>query len=136
MYAGGGPHALRQPCIDVLRLIGEHPAEFVTDAEVLQELLHIYKARQQWPAGRVVFDGFAFLMRGRVEPLMVSDVQGASTFADTYPRLSARDLVHLAVMRRQGVTRVVTADKGFDGIPGIERLDPTRLDEWHQTVFA
>jgi len=41
-----------------------------------------------------------------------------------------RDLVHLAVMRRAGCTHIVTADRGFDGLSGIQRLDPLDVDRW------
>jgi predicted nucleic acid-binding protein len=53
-----------------------------------------------------------------------------------HPRLEARDLIHFAVMRRFGVTRIISADRGFDGVPGIERLDPKRLAEWRDSVIA
>ena len=36
--------------------------------------------------------------------------------------LSARDAVHLAVMQRRGISRILTFDTGFDGIVGIERI--------------
>jgi predicted nucleic acid-binding protein len=39
-----------------------------------------------------------------------------------YSTLSARDAIHLAVMEREGITRILTFDAGFDGFPGIERL--------------
>jgi predicted nucleic acid-binding protein len=37
-------------------------------------------------------------------------------------RLSARDALHLAVMEREGVHRIMSFDRGFDGVPGVERL--------------
>jgi predicted nucleic acid-binding protein len=37
-------------------------------------------------------------------------------------RLSARDAVHLAVMQRHGITRILSFDTGFDGIVGVERI--------------
>ena len=36
--------------------------------------------------------------------------------------LSARDAVHLATMELQGIDRIMSFDKGFDGYPGIQRL--------------
>ena len=39
-----------------------------------------------------------------------------------YPRVSARDAVHLAVMERHEIQRILTFDIGFDGFPGITRL--------------
>ena len=36
--------------------------------------------------------------------------------------MSARDLVHWAVMQRVGAERIITADTDFDRLPGVERL--------------
>jgi predicted nucleic acid-binding protein len=36
--------------------------------------------------------------------------------------LSARDAVHVAVMERERVDRVLSFDTGFDGYPGVTRL--------------
>jgi len=37
-------------------------------------------------------------------------------------RLSARDALHVAVMEREDITRILSFDAGFDGLPGIGRL--------------
>ena len=37
-------------------------------------------------------------------------------------RVSARDALHLAVMARYGVRRILTFDAGFDAVAGIERI--------------
>ena len=39
------------------------------------------------------------------------------------PEPSARDAIHVAVMERQGVRRVLSFDGGFDGVDGIERIE-------------
>ena len=44
IYAAGRPHALKKPCAQILMLVAERPHAFLTDAEVLQELLHRYLA--------------------------------------------------------------------------------------------
>lgn len=36
--------------------------------------------------------------------------------------LSARDSIHVAVMRRHAVQRILSFDRGFDAVPGITRL--------------
>jgi predicted nucleic acid-binding protein len=38
------------------------------------------------------------------------------------PRLSARDALHVAVMRRRKVARILSFDAGFDGLPGVTRV--------------
>ena len=137
LYAAGAPHSHREPCIEVLRLAADYPRNFVTNAEVLQELLHRYRARQQWSSiGRPVFARFVALMLGRIEPIYADDARFAAELADGGFRASARDLIHVAVMRRLGVERVVSADREFDGIRGVIRLDPVDIDEWRDSVLA
>jgi predicted nucleic acid-binding protein len=135
IYSAGRPHPLKEPCIQVLDLAADHREAFVTDAEVLQELLHRYTALRIWPdVGAPLFRRFADLMRGHVEPLRASDVEDAARLADQHPRLSARDLVHVAVMQRLAITQIVTADTAFDGLPEIARLDPLNVSAWRSTV--
>ena len=135
IYATGRPHPLKDPCAQILALVAEHPAAFVTDAEVLQELLHRFVALRMWPEpGRLVFDRFTDLVRERVEPVHAVDVEGAANLSARYPRLAARDLVHLAVMKRLGSNRIVSADTGFDRLPEIERLDPAQVATWRREL--
>ena len=37
-------------------------------------------------------------------------------------RLSARDALHVAIMERHSVPRIMSFDSGFDGLPNIKRL--------------
>lgn len=134
IYATGRAHPLRTPCIRVLRLIGDHPNAFVTDAEVLQELVHRYLALRLWPEGKGVLIRFARLMRDRVEPIFADDVEMAASLADRYSGLSARDLIHAAVMSRLGLSRIATADRAFSQLPGFERLDPADIDNWRDQI--
>jgi len=135
-YSAGRDHPMREPSRRILALVADNPDAFVTDAEVLQELLHRYLALRYWPAGRDSIEEFAYLMTDRIEPMLAGDVARAARLADSYPGLSARDLVHAAVMFRVGSSRIATADTGFDLIDGIERLDPMKVDEWRSTVSA
>lgn len=81
-----------------------------------------------------MFDRVVALMRGRIQPVYFRDVQSAAALADMYPTANARDLIHVAVMNRLGVTRIVSTDRDFDDIFGIERLDPMLVDEWAASV--
>lgn len=134
IYAAGGDHPLKEPCARILRTVAEDPRPFVTDSEVLQELLHRYLALGRWELGREVLRAFAEAMHGRVESVHAEDVLTASELADRYPDASSRDLVHAAVMQRMGTGRIVSADSDFDRIEGVERLDPARIGEWELTI--
>jgi predicted nucleic acid-binding protein len=131
IYAVGCPHP---PSAQVLMLVAERPEVFLTDAEVLQELLYRYLALRLWPQGRDVFHHFAELMWERVEAVHAVDVERAALLADQYPDLGARDLLHAAVMSRLGVRSIVSADAGVDRLPDVERLDPADVGVWRDEL--
>ena len=39
---------------------------------------------------------------------------------------SPYDCTHIATMRKIGITKILSADKGFDEVSGIHRIDPLR----------
>ncbi len=116
-------------------LISQRPEAFFTDAEVFQELFHRYLSLRVWPEGKKAFDRFAVLLRDRVEAVRLEDVRQAAAMAERYPHLSARDLLHLAVMRRVGARVIVSADRDFDTINEVERLDPLAVAAWEDCVL-
>ncbi len=44
IYASGREQENKEPCASVLMMAAEHPLSFMTDVEVLQELLHRHGA--------------------------------------------------------------------------------------------
>lgn len=135
IYAAGKPHPLKSPCSQVLELIAQHPHAFVTDAEVLQELLHRYLSLRLRPnPGLIVIERFEILMRGSIEAVEINDVLAAAHAAHAFPGLSARDLLHLAVARRVGSPAIITSDRDFERLPGIERLDPGDVATWRDRL--
>lgn len=78
-------------------------------AEVLQEMLHVYRRRGELP----LFDSARSLIAGHgmeVWSLADADVDLARSLADDHPDLSARDLCHLAACRRRGADSLKTYD--------------------------
>ena len=93
----------------------------VTDAEVLQEILHRYSALRRWHA---VGDAFGAILRLVDEVFAIDrrDVERARDILLDEIHLSARDAIHLAVMERHGVNRIMSFDTSFDRISGITRI--------------
>ncbi len=136
IYAAGREHPYKEPCARILRILADDPKSFVTDSEVLQEIMHRYLASGRWTLGREVVRAFAEAMRGRIEPVHAEDVTLAAELADRHPGVSARDLVHSAVMQRLGAERIISADTDFDRLEGIDRLDPARIGEWGSSILT
>ena len=64
----------------------------------------------------------AFMTTESFPAIQRSDVDTAREIAMLRPALSARDRLHLAVMRANGVKQVLTFDDGFSTHPGVTRL--------------
>ncbi|MFY9264590.1 MAG: type II toxin-antitoxin system VapC family toxin [Solirubrobacterales bacterium] len=121
MYLIGKPHPHK---VDAQRLIeaalsgGE---ALVTGAEVLQEICHRYVAIGRREAIQPAFDAMLGIV-DQVLPLEVAEANAAKDILLRYPSLSARDAIHVAVMRRHGVERIMTFDRGFDEYPSVVRI--------------
>lgn len=121
MYLVGAAHPHKG---DAQRLLERCVAErerLVTDAEVLQEILHRYTAISRRDAIQPAFDALLGVV-DEVFPVESPDVERAKALLFGRANLSARDAVHLAIMERRGVSRVLSFDAGFDGVPGVTRL--------------
>lgn len=121
MYLIGAAHAHKIDAQRALeRLISERE-RLVTDAEVLQEILHRYTAIGQREAIQPAFDALLGVT-DEVLPIDIDVVQRARAIVLERPQLSARDAVHVAVMQAHGIERILSFDTGFDHLPGIRRL--------------
>ena len=123
IYAAGRPHPCRQAARDVVRRIVESDIDAWTDTEVLQEILYRYFSIGERDKGFAVFDSFITIMKDRVLPVTLADMILARQLADSFHNLGPRDLVHLAIMKNHGITRIITADVGFDAVDWVRRLD-------------
>ena len=121
MYLVGAPHAHKSDARRLLeKLVGERQS-LVTDAEVLQEILHRYAAIDRRDAIQPVFDA----LLGIVDQVLAVDrsiAERAKQIVLGYRQLSARDAVHIAVMEHHGIEQIMTFDSGFDGFSGTTRL--------------
>ncbi len=123
MYLVGAPHPHK---IDAQRLLEQAIAEgrrLITDAEVLQEILHRYAAIGRKDAIQPAFEAIKGFV-DEIFPAEATDVERAKDILLGSPPISARDALHVAIMQRRGVTTILSFDKGYDGFPGIRRLPP------------
>ena len=93
----------------------------VTDAAVFQKILHGYCSMHRADAIRAVFDA----LHGVVDDVCavkLAGVERAEVFMLAVPSFSARRAVHVAIMQRRGVRRVISLDAGFDAFPWVKRI--------------
>ncbi len=130
IYAPGGDQRYKDPCGHIIRDIAVDPTRYITDADVLQEVVYHYLRTDRWAAGWEVLRWFETVLRGRIGPVYPDEVLEAALLAHQVHATSSKDLVHASVMRRLGTNLVISADSDFGRIPGVRRLDPMRLIQW------
>ncbi len=123
MYAAGGEHALREPCQRLLRRVADGEIEAVTSVEVIQEILHRFTRVGRPELGAAMARASLDLL-APVLPLTHAVMRRLPDLVDRYPRLEARDLVHVATCVHEGITEIASPDRDFDAVSEVQRLDP------------
>ena len=124
MYAAGGEHTLREPSRRVLSRIGTADLDGVISVEVIQEILHRFISLRRPDVGVAqatqAMDFFAPVL-----PITHALMRRVPELAIKYPSLAARDLVHVATCIHEGITDIISPDRGFDLVAEVRRIDPT-----------
>jgi uncharacterized protein len=121
MYLVGAPHPHKTDSQRLLEQLISDRQKLVTDAEVLQEILHRYVAINRRDAIQPAFDALLGVV-DQVFAIDESTAHRAKEIVLERPGLSARDALHAAVMDLQRIEVILSFDAGFDGLPGIQRL--------------
>jgi predicted nucleic acid-binding protein len=122
MYLVGAAHPHK---IDARRILEQSIAageRLVTDAEVLQEIIHRYVAINRRDAVQPAFE-VILKIADQVDPIEQEDTERAKNIVLGYTSLSARDALHIAVMERYGISTILTFDRAYSLYPGIAVLD-------------
>jgi predicted nucleic acid-binding protein len=121
MYLIGAPHPHKTEAQVLLERLIASGQRLVTDAEVLQEIVHRYAAIDRreaiGPAFQLVLD-----VVDDVLPIEKADVLRAGEIVQSRALLSARDSVHIAIMERHGIRSILSFDADFDRWPGLKRV--------------
>ena len=123
MYLVGAAHPHKADARQLLEAAVASRERLVTDAEVLQEVLHRYVAIDRRDAIQPALDALLGVVDG-VFPVDRAGVDRAKAIVLGSRRLSARDALHLAIMETHGVERIMSFAEGFDGYPGVARIKP------------
>lgn len=123
MYAAGTDHDHKATSAQFLVRVAQGEIDAVIDAEILQEILHRYRALQRWEEGRHLFD-FARTLFPLVLPVTVEVLDRARIILDAYPHLMARDGLHAAVVLEHQLDGLCSFDRDLDPVAGVERVEP------------
>jgi uncharacterized protein len=123
MYAAGVEHPHKAPSLAVVEGIAAGEVEAAVDADVLQEILHRYRAIGRWDDGQRVYDLVRKIVP-EVIPITADDTDAARELMEAHGGLSARDALHAAVCLTRGEGLMCSYDRDFDGIGGLTRIEP------------
>ena len=121
MYLVGAAHPHKSDAQRRLERLINDRERLVTDAEVLQEILHRYVAIKRLDAIQPAFDAILRIV-DEVIAIDLAAVEKAKQIVLAYRHFLARDAVHLAVMQQRGISRIFSFDSGFDTVPGVTRI--------------
>lgn len=121
MYLVGGAHPNKDRAQELLDRSIVSGEVLVTDVEVLQEILHRYSAIDRLDAIQPAFD-VLLGVADEVFEVDRADVEQAKEVLLGRYGVSARDALHVAVVRRRDVSAIMSFDAGFDAVPGITRV--------------
>ena len=122
MYAAGEEHPYKASCVWLMTETTEGHIAVAIDTEIIPEVLYRSGATMATNLLDIV---------PTVYPTLVADARKAVELFKRYAKqgVKARDLIHVAVMLNNGLTKIISTDAHFDYVEGIVRLDP-------QTMFA
>lgn len=123
MYAAGVDHPRKSASVAFLQGVAEGRIEAVVDAEILQEILHRYRALNRWVDGRRVYD-LARRIFAEVIPITVEILDQARDLLDEYEGLMTRDALHAAVVVAHSLEAICSYDRDFDNVQRVRRTEP------------
>jgi predicted nucleic acid-binding protein len=123
MYAAGAEHPLRDPCRQIIDAISDRSVDAATSTEVIQEILHRAVAMRRADDGialaNQVIDLFAPVL-----PITHALIRRVPDLIARYPLLDVRDAVHIATCIHEGITEIISADRDYDQVVELRRIDP------------
>lgn len=120
VYSGVRDSPYREPCLEIMAAITRGEVEGRTSTAVLEEVWHVELS------GRVrELDGLTARAHAILGPLLpVTDEAFRRALGLEAPALGSNDRVHVATCLTHGIDLVVSADREFDSVPEIRRVDP------------
>jgi hypothetical protein len=110
----------------VLERVEAGALDAVISVEVVQEIVHRYLAIRR-PDLALTGSTAALDIFAPVLPVTHAVMRRVPALVTQYPKLGARDLIHVATCQHEGIDEIISPDRGFDAVAGLRRIDPANL---------
>ncbi len=114
----------RDSCLRVLAAVAAGEADGRTSSAVLEEAWHVSLRQYRGELDGVVRSALTIFA-----PLVpVTERSFEAALGLELSALGANDRLHVGTCMVEGIETVLTADRAFDSVPGIRRVDPFDAD--------
>jgi uncharacterized protein len=121
--AVGVDHPYREPCRAIVRAARDDRLRGEASVELVHEYAHLL-LRRHGDRARAATEARAVWRLCTLHDATVDDLRRAVALFERHA-LGGRDALHAATALNRGIPAVLTPDSAFDGLPGLERIDPT-----------
>jgi uncharacterized protein len=123
IYASGKDHPNKKPSLQLLERVAQNSLEVSISSEIIQEILHRYRAINRSEEGFKIYELTRTLIE-TVFPMTVETMDLAKKVLETYDQLAARDAVHIATCLNYQISNICTFDKDFFNVSEISAHPP------------
>ena len=123
IYALGGAHPYREPCRVILREVQDSKLQAEASVELIHEFAYV-RLRQVGSRADAVRSAHTIRRSCPLHVVEAHDIERALDLWREYERLDVRDAIFAAQALNRGIDAILSPDCDFDGIPGLERVDP------------
>jgi predicted nucleic acid-binding protein len=117
----------RASCRRLLELAAQGAFQAEASVEFVQEFVHV-RTRLLGDRLAAAAEAVDLARAFTLHPVEMVDVLRALDLFTAVPGLDALDAVHAATALRHGAEAIVTADRAFDRVPGLRRVDPREAE--------
>jgi uncharacterized protein len=127
VYAIGGDHPYRDPCRRIVAAARDGRLAGEASVEVVHELAHVL-LRRGGDRARALRLASAAGELARLHEFSPSDVALVMALLSDHPALDVRDAVFAATALNRGIPLILSTDRAYDAVPGLDRIDPAAPD--------
>lgn len=124
LYAVGTEHPYRDPCRRIVALTSEGLLAGDASVELVHEFAHVRLRRTGAPAAALE-DARAVADLCRLHDFERRDLELAMELVVRHGLADVRDGVFAATALNRGIDAIVSVDRDFDAVDGLDRIDPS-----------